>query len=101
MSEHPKDIEQLDKKIKEIKELQNIGAAKKNVKANKGLEYAFRMITEFVASVFVGFCLGFFIDKLLGIKAIFMIIFALFGLVAGMRSVYLTAKEIEEKMEKE
>lgn len=101
MKDIPEDIVKLDKRINAAKKQQDKKKAKEEIKTKDALSNAFRIGTEFIAAVAVGFCFGFVIDKIFGTKIIFILVFSLFGCMAGMRNVYLTAKEIEEQMEKE
>ena len=56
-----------------------------------------RMVTELVAGLLLGFGMGFGIDHLAGTKPWFMLIFTMFGFAAGVRVMMRTAKEIQEK----
>jgi len=49
-----------------------------------------------VTATFVGLIIGYFLDKWLGTKPIFTIIFLLFGIAAGYKNMYLEIKGIHE-----
>lgn len=97
----PENISEMEQRIKEIKKKQTRKNPKKNAESSNAVSNAFRIGTEFIAAVAVGFCFGFVLDKFFGTKIIFTLVFSLFGCMAGMRNVYLTAKEIEEQMKEE
>lgn len=58
---------------------------------------AWRMVIELVAGLGIGFGIGYGIDLLLGTLPIFMVLFTMFGLAAGIKTMLRSAKEIEEK----
>ena len=102
MKTQPKDIESMEKRIRQMKSHQqkansSEGAAKKH----DTIANAFRIGTEFVAAVFVGMCIGYMLDKIFGTKVIFILVFSLFGCMAGILNVYRTAKEIDKSIQKE
>lgn len=53
--------------------------------------FAFRVLTEFVASVIAGAFIGWWIDRLAGTTPAFLIIFLLLGAAAGFLNVYRIA----------
>lgn len=60
-------------------------------------EIAWRMVTELVAGLLVGFGMGYGLDLLLGTQPWLMVVFTLLGLAAGMLSVVRTAKAMQKK----
>ncbi|WP_422063654.1 AtpZ/AtpI family protein [Shimia sp.] len=58
---------------------------------------AWRMVIEMVAGLGIGFGIGYALDSVFGTLPIFMVLFTLFGLAAGINVMMRTAKEIEEK----
>lgn len=56
---------------------------------------AWRMVIELVAGLGIGFGIGYGLDILLGTIPIFLVIFTLLGLAAGVKTMIRTAKEIE------
>ena len=56
---------------------------------------AFRLGTELVASVVVGTIIGFILDNWFGTKPILIIVFFLFGAVAGIVNVFKAAKKMQ------
>ena len=72
---------------------------KKNRQANQNspIGIAFRLGVEMVSALIVGGLMGWGIDKLLGTKPWFIIIFFLFGAIAGMLNVVKTGKKINKQ----
>ena len=72
---------------------------KKNRQANQNspIGIAFRLGVEMVSALIAGGIMGWGIDKLLGTKPWFMIIFFLFGAIAGMLNVIKTGKKINKQ----
>ncbi|MBM5788012.1 MAG: AtpZ/AtpI family protein [Candidatus Fonsibacter sp.] len=68
----------------------------KIIKNNNSIGSAFKMSTELVAAVFVAIFIGWYIDKWLGTKPIFLIILLLVGIVAGIFNVVRSAKMINK-----
>ena len=57
---------------------------------------AWRMVTELVAGMILGLGLGWGLDSLLGTRPVFLVVFALFGFAAGVRTMLRTAAEVKE-----
>ena len=58
---------------------------------------AWRMVIELVAGIAIGFGIGIGLDSLFGTTPIFLVLFILFGLAAGINVMMRTAKEVQEK----
>nr|WP_255723223.1 AtpZ/AtpI family protein [Thalassobius sp. Cn5-15] len=58
---------------------------------------AWRMVVEMVSGLGIGFGIGYGLDSLLGTIPIFLVIFTLLGLAAGIQTMIRTAREIETK----
>ncbi len=58
---------------------------------------AWRMVTELVAGLAVGFAMGFGLDYVTGLRPVFMVVFVLLGLAAGIKTMMRTANEIGKK----
>ena len=56
---------------------------------------AFKLGTELVAAVVVGTIIGFILDNWFGTKPILIIVFILFGAVAGIVNVFKAAKKMQ------
>lgn len=81
-------------------------ASKGNAQAQKtdgmaGTAYAMKLSSEFIAAIFVGFVIGWSLDKVAGISPWGMIIFVILGFCAGilniLRSVGLIAPSKSER----
>lgn len=53
-----------------------------------------------VSCTFVGFAIGYFLDKWLGTEPWFLIGFLFFGIAAGFKNMYLEAKKIHDDEKK-
>lgn len=59
-------------------------------------QLAWRMVIELVAGIAIGFGIGYGLDWLFGTIPIFLVIFVLLGLAAGINVMMRTAKEVAE-----
>ncbi|TYB80651.1 AtpZ/AtpI family protein [Maritimibacter fusiformis] len=59
---------------------------------------AWRMVIELVAGLGIGFGIGYGLDRLLGTLPLFMVIFILLGLAAGIKTMLGSAKEVERQL---
>ncbi len=64
-----------------------------------GGELAWRMVIEMVSGLGIGFGIGYGLDSLFGTIPIFLVLFTLLGLVAGVKVMLRSAQEIQEKQE--
>ncbi len=93
ISEISENIDNLSKRINEArKEKSKTARNIEHKKANIG----WRMVTELVVGMFIGFSLGFTIDKFFNITPIFTIILSLLGFAAGIKTMIRTSKEFEK-----
>ncbi|MEP4035398.1 MULTISPECIES: AtpZ/AtpI family protein [unclassified Pseudophaeobacter] len=58
---------------------------------------AWRMVIELVVGLGIGFGIGYGLDRLFGTLPIFMVLFILLGLAAGVKVMLRTAQEIQEQ----
>lgn len=65
-----------------------------------GHQWGLRVGTEIVASTVIGLGLGFYIDKWLDTRPVFLLVFFLFGVVAGFLNLYRAVCLDQEKMGK-
>ena len=65
-------------------------------KNNNSIGSAFRISTELIAAVFVAIFIGWYLDKWLGTKPIFLIILLLVGIATGIFNVVRSAKKINK-----
>ena len=60
-------------------------------------EVGWRMVTELVAGILIGFGIGDGLDVLFGTMPIFLVLFTMFGFAAGIKTMMRTASELQEK----
>jgi ATP synthase protein I len=88
-------------KLKELKD--RIETAKSlntpSIKKNKenGAGFGFKISTEIIAALVVGVGIGLIVDKYLGTKPFGLIIFFIFGALAGFLNVYRVMRRIEKQ----
>ncbi|CUI00380.1 AtpZ/AtpI family protein [Leisingera aquaemixtae] len=58
---------------------------------------AWRMVIELVAGLAIGFGIGYGLDLLFGTLPVFMVLFVLLGLAAGVKTMLRSAQEIQDK----
>ncbi len=58
---------------------------------------AWRMVTELVAGMLLGLAIGYGLDSLFGTLPVFLMVFALFGFAAGVRTMMRTADEVRNR----
>ena len=73
----------------------NTPDTKKNKESGAG--FVFKIITEIIAELVVGVGIGLIVDKYLGTKPFGLIIFFIFGALAGSLSVYRVMRPIEKQ----
>lgn len=61
---------------------------------------AWRMVIELVAGLLIGFGIGYGLDTLLGTIPIFLVIFTMLGLAAGVKTMMRSAAEIQRDADK-
>lgn len=96
-------VDQVDKE--RLKALEDkIEAAKKanqsDSRKSEGVsagEVGWRMVTELVAGIFIGFGIGYGLDVLFGTMPIFLVLFTMFGFAAGVKTMMRSANELQEK----
>lgn len=59
--------------------------------------HAWRMVTELVAGLAIGFCIGYGLDAVFGTMPLFLVLFILLGFAAGVRVMLRTAAELEAR----
>ena len=89
------DLEDFKTRLKiaksKLKDTQSENSTKKGI----FLGNAFKLGTELVAAVGVGTIIGFILDNWFGTKPLLIIIFFLFGSVAGILNVFRAAKKMQ------
>ena len=90
-----------ENKLRELKD--RIETAKSsntpNTKKNKesGAGFGFKISTEIIAALVVGVGIGLIVDKYLNTKPFGLIIFFIFGALAGFLNVYRVMRRIEKQ----
>jgi len=64
-------------------------------------QHAWRMVTELVAGLLIGLGIGYGLDALFGTRPLFLVLFVLLGLAAGIRVMMRTAAEVQRQSEEE
>jgi ATP synthase protein I len=88
-------LKQLEAKIAAAKQAQ---APKPRVDEHYSqASLAWRMVIELCAGLGIGFGIGYTLDWFLGTLPIFMVLFVMLGLAAGVKTMLRSAQEIQEK----
>ena len=66
-------------------------------KKQSGAGFGFKISTEIIAALMVGVGIGLIVDKYLGTKPFGLIIFFIFGAIAGFLNVYRVMRRIEKQ----
>ncbi len=56
-----------------------------------------RMVTELLAGMLIGLAIGYGLDSLFGTLPVFLVVFALLGFAAGVRTMMRSAEEVRRK----
>ena len=91
-SSKKENLDELDKKIEEFKS-KNARVRPNRLKVQND---GWRMVIELVTGMILGVSLGIAIDYVLGSKPLFLIVFALLGFMAGVKTMIATAKKMNE-----
>jgi ATP synthase protein I len=65
-----------------------------------GHQWGLRVGTEIVASTVIGLGMGYYIDKWLDTRPLFLLVFFLFGVIAGFLNLYRVVRLDQERMAK-
>ena len=87
-------LKELKKRIESAKSI-NKPPSKKNKESGAG--FGFKISTEIIAALVVGVGIGLIVDKYLGTKPFGLIIFFIFGAIAGFLNVYRVMRRIEKQ----
>ena len=94
MKKIPKDLEQLDKKIEELRLKEaRVRHEKTDTDFGRASRIGLRIGTELLSAVIVGAAIGYLADQLLGTKPWCMALFLFFGGAAGVLNVYRLSKQ--------
>ncbi len=92
-----KDYKKVENLKERIKSAEQINAASKKLKKVSGAGFGFKISTEIIAALGVGVGIGIIVDKYLGTKPFGLIIFFIFGALAGFLNVYRVMRRIEKQ----
>ena len=93
--ERQQQLEQLEARINAVKKR---SAPKPRVDEHHSqAQLAWRMVIELVAGLGIGFGIGYGLDLLFGTLPIFMVLFVMLGLAAGVKTMLRSAQEIQSK----
>ncbi len=67
----------------------------------RGLGTLVSMGITLVASTFIGLLIGIYLDKYFGTKPVLMLVFLVFGIIAGFKNMYTAAKRYGDSSDKE
>ena len=71
--------------------------APKKAESHVMAQHAWRMVTELVAGLLIGFGIGYGLDALFGTMPLFLVLFILLGLAAGIRVMMRSAAEVQRQ----
>ncbi len=89
-----KNLEELNKKMENIN---NQKDGFKKIKKENGAGFGFKISTEIIAALVVGVGIGLIVDNYFDTKPIGLIIFFIFGALAGFLNVYRVMRRIEKQ----
>tara|TARA_Y100000768_G_scaffold369680_1_gene334798 strand:+ start:2678 stop:2965 length:288 start_codon:yes stop_codon:yes gene_type:complete len=89
-----KNLEKLTEKIERIDQTQK---DVKKPKRESGAGFGFKISTEIIAALVVGVGIGLIVDNYFNSKPIGLIIFFIFGALAGFLNVYRVMRRIEKQ----
>ena len=93
------DIKNLSDLEKQIKNLKSNKKVKKNV-STFGVGLGMKVATDLLAGVLVGVFIGYNLDSYFETKPLWLIVFLMFGLGAGISNVIKTANKFEQESKK-
>jgi len=99
-SEDP-DQERLDELGRKIEAARGTPPEKGPEKPSGHINIAYRLSTEFVASVFVGAALGWGFDALTGLKPVGILLFSVLGVAAAFYAIFRAMRELNAEQTKE
>ena len=91
------DDEKLQKLKERIDTAETTNSPPPKQKKQSGAGFGFKISTEIIAALVVGVGIGLIVDKYLGTKPLGLIIFFIFGAIAGFLNVYRVMRRIEKQ----
>ena len=92
--DHKQRLSQLEAKIEAAKKTEPVKSH--NDEHYSQAHLAWRMVIELVVGLGIGFGIGYGLDRLFGTLPIFLILFTLLGLAAGIKTMLRSAREIQD-----
>ena len=95
----PNDLERLkalDERLEKLKKAKAPGP-KVQQQGHEMANVAWRMVTELVAGLLIGFGIGYGLDVLFGTMPLFLVLFILLGLAAGIRVMMRSAADVQRQ----
>ncbi|MGH6893113.1 MAG: AtpZ/AtpI family protein [Dongiaceae bacterium] len=100
----PRDLDQFDAKLQAARDRieGREGQGSQNASYNDSLAgVGYRMSIELVVGICVGLGIGWLIDRLMGTKPWFMLVFMFLGLAAGIFNVVRLSKDVQRRLDKQ
>ena len=91
------DEDRLKNLKKRIDTAKSINSPPPKEKKESGAGFGFKISSEIIAALVVGVGIGLIVDKYLGTKPFGLIIFFIFGAIAGFLNVYRVMRRIEKQ----
>lgn len=91
--EHAKRLKEIEARIAKLKGPDRPAAVEEDHHSQAQLGW--RMVTELVAGLLIGFGIGMGLDAVFGTRPIFMVLFLFAGLAAGVRVMLRTARSFQ------
>lgn len=94
----PDDAERLAQLDARIRALKGKDAPKPHTEEHYSqAQHAWRMVIELVTGLLIGFGMGYGLDSLFGTLPIFLVLFTLLGLAAGIKTMMRSAEELQKQ----
>lgn len=91
----PKRLRELEDRLEALRKSQEPAPRKESHVSQA--QAGWRMVTELVVGLLLGFGIGYGLDSLFGTMPIFLILFTLFGFAGGVRAMMKSAAEIQQQ----
>ena len=96
MHKKPQDIEEIDKRIDALK-AKTINKDESDNSRFPQVAIAFQSAIEMLSGVLIGIGIGYILDEIFDTKFIFLLIFTIFGCMAGLVNIARYLKKIDEE----
>ncbi len=85
-------LDALSEKIDALREEQQSSRNKKDVPDKGNVGWGMYLLSQFFSALIVGLCIGLFLDRIFSTRGVFLIIFIIFGVMAGFLNCYRCEK---------